>query len=164
MSRRLAVLLSSLALLSSCPFLAPVAHAKPWAKWAKAPLASDSSYLALSSRPSDSLTASQLMWVAVQRDWRAQRGDEALAARTRGDSGAYHPARGTDKRFAALASRPYAALADEEREWLVAENQLQRLERDGSSDSGVGGILVAAILGAIGGLLLVAYAVSKQLP
>ncbi len=48
MSRRLVVLASSVALaaLPLVSLLTPTAHARAWAKWAPAPLASDSSYLA----------------------------------------------------------------------------------------------------------------------
>ncbi len=163
MSRRRVVLVSvALAALPLFSLLTPIAHAKPWAKLAPAPLASDSSFLALSARPSDSLTASQLLWVAVQRDWRAQRDEEALAVRTRGDSGGVHEARSSDKRFAALASRPYAQLTDTEREWLVAENQMQRTRReepDGSS--AVGLLLLGGIAGAVVAVLLIAHAVGN---
>jgi hypothetical protein len=109
------------------------------------------------ARPSDSLTASQLSWLAVQRDWRAQRDEEALpstglSSLTPPVRESEHPhfVRRSDARFAALASRPYAALADSERAWLVAENAAQLVERGAPSAGGgvVGVILLAGVVGA----------------
>ncbi|HVP15523.1 MAG TPA: hypothetical protein VMS88_08255 [Terriglobales bacterium] len=156
MSRRL--LLSSL-VLPLLVLFAPASRARSWAEWGPAPLPSDTSFLALSARPSDSLTASQLMWVAVQRDWRKQRDEEALAKRTLGNSGRFHSSRRTDERFAALASRPYEALSDDEKAWLVAENQLQRAGREESDGSNVVGVvLIGAAVAAGVAILVVANA------
>jgi hypothetical protein len=147
---------------------AGVAHAKPWKKWAPDPLDSDSSYAAFLARPSDSLTAAQLSWLAVQRDWRAQReaesGSPSPASIT--DSGHWHPhpARRTDARFAALASRPYEALADSERAWLVSENTAQQVARSsqGRSSGGAGLLLVGLLIGALAGTWLIAQAMSQS--
>jgi hypothetical protein len=137
--------------------LAGVAHAKPWAKWAPAPLASDSTYAALLARPADSLSASRLLWLAVQRDWRAQRDEEANPTPsdrhsiTSPPARSAHPhiARRTDARFAALASRPYPALADSELAWLISENAAQIAKREAPSANGVGaGIFFGLLAGA----------------
>jgi hypothetical protein len=137
--------------------LAGVAHAKPWAKWAPEPLASDSTYAALTARPADSLSASRLLWLAVQRDWRAQRYEEARPTPSDRHSITSSPARSahmhivrrTDARFAALASRPYAALADSELAWLVTENAAQIAKREAPSANGVGaGIFFGLLAGA----------------
>jgi hypothetical protein len=126
------------------------AHAKTWKKLAPDPLASDSSYAALLAQPSDSLTASQLSWLAVQRDWRAQRKEEtepSPASIT--ESRNVHHSRPGDKRFAALAAQPYAALPDTDRAWLVAENAAQRVVRENSSDgSGAMGLFVLLVVAA----------------
>jgi len=92
--------------------LAGVAHAKAWKKWAPGPLASDSTYAAFLARPSDSLTAAQLSWLAVQRDWRAQRDAEetSYSSRSITESGRPHPVRPGDKRFAALVGVVAAAI------------------------------------------------------
>ncbi len=107
--------------------VAGTAHAEDWETWAPAPLASDSSYAALQARPADSLGAGQVQWLGVQRDWRMQRDMEAKYS---GDSQLsrewHHRARRTDERFAALASKPYGALTDSERAWLVEESAAQR--------------------------------------
>jgi len=139
---------------------ADIAHAKSWAKWAPAPLASDSTYTALSARPADSLSASQFTWLAVQRDWRAQRDEEARPSAapfslTSPVTESRHPhrARRGDARFAALASRPYAALADSERTWLVAESAAQLADREEHSGTEPGTTFGFVILGALVGFL-----------
>ena len=161
MSRRL--LLSSLVLPLLLVLSAPASHARSWAEWGPDSLASDDSFLMLSARPSDSLTASQLMWVAVQRDWRKQRDEEALAKRTQGNSGRFHSSRRTDERFAALASRPYEALTDDERAWLVAENQLQRAGREESNGSHVVGVVLIGAAVAAGVAILVVGSAFNQI-
>lgn len=135
--------------------VAGTAHAKRWEKWAPAPLASDSSYAALLAQPSDSLSAREVQWLSVQRDWRVQRDMEARWSGTSQLSREWtHRARRTDARFAALASRPYPALADSERAWLVAENAAQRADqlkpRVGLNPLGL------ILFGAVGGLVALA--------
>lgn len=134
-------LVVGLALLA--PFV-PAAHAKAWSKWAPAPLASDSSYRALSARPMDSLTVGQYVWLGVQRDWRAQRDAEARSTDrviSEVEARLHRPRRG-DGRFAELASRPYEALADSERAWLAVENEAQRADRAATGSSGAAGLAV----------------------
>jgi hypothetical protein len=160
--RRISVRQAALGAAATVALLTGVADAKPWAKWAPAPLASDSTYAAMLARPADSLTASQLMWLAVQRDWRAQRDEEAQSAAAYTEFGRWHRARRTDARFAALVSRPYAALADSERAWLVAESAAQRADRGsqpGAKSSAVVGIvLLAGLAGALAAYWLLASA------
>jgi hypothetical protein len=132
-------------------WLTRVGHAKPWKQWAPDPLASDSAYAALSAIPSDSLSASQLSWLAVQRDWRAQRAAEAAGSSPTSitsTTGPVHSVRPNDKRFAALAAQPYAALADTDRAWLVAENAAQQVGRD-SHSSGYGFLVLVAVVAVI---------------
>lgn len=136
--------------------VASAADAKPWRKWAPAPLASDSSYAALVTRPAAELSPAEASWLALQRDWRAQRDAE-----DRGSYGISEPwrprhERPTDKRFASLAARHYAALADSERAWLVAENAAQQADRaaaeKGSASTGsktVTYVLIALAAGAL---------------
>ena len=96
--------------------IAGAAQAKPWAKWAPSPLASDSAYAALSARPADSLSTDELGWVEVQRDWRAARKLETEPdSRSLSSPAGTHSERPNDGRFAALASRPYASLTTSER-------------------------------------------------
>ncbi len=110
--------------------LAGTALAENWETWAPAPLASDSSYAALKARPADSLSAGQIQWLAVQRDWRVQRDSEAKwSGDTQLSREWHHRARRTDERFAALASKPYEALTDSERAWLVEESAAQRSDQ-----------------------------------
>ncbi len=152
--------------------LAGVAGAKPWDKLAPAPLGSDSSYAALSARPADSLSASQLTWLWVQRDWRAQRELETrpLEARTissvgiyAGAPGAPHPPRRADARFARLASLPYEALTDGERAWLVEENAAQRAARENEGDGSAvaGGVALGLLAGFVGGIVAFGYMLSS---
>ena len=144
--------------------LTGVADAKPWRKWAPGPLASDSSYAALLARPSDSLTAGQLTWLAVQRDWRTQRDAESTTSSSASitETGRPHLARRSDKRFTALVARPYAALADTDRAWLVAENAAQQVAREsqGGSSSAIGVLLMAAIVGVLAAAVVAAYVIS----
>ena len=106
--------------------LAGVVHATPWKKLAPGQLALDSTYAMFLARPSDSLSAAQLSWLAVQRDWRAQRDAETESSSpmsiTDTGLGHPHPTRRSDARFARLVSRPYEGLADTDRAWVVAEN------------------------------------------
>jgi hypothetical protein len=139
------------------------ASAKPWKKWAPAPLASDSSFAAMQGRSLDSLSAMQYKWLEVQRDWRGDR--EAEGRRPVWPDELYeHRARRTDKRFAELASKPYEALADSEKTWLVAENAAQREAREsvGSAAGIFGGVLVGAVLGAIAGVAILAAALAHS--
>lgn len=135
---------------------APV-EAKRWSKWAPDPLGSEESYLRLSSRPSDSLTASQLGWVAVQRDWREQRHQEDLSdashAASITETWSAHTPRRSDRQFARLASLPYERLTDRQRAWLVAEHQAQVAMREGLADGGPGSEAGLLILIALGGLV-----------
>ncbi len=144
--------------------LTDVANAKPWRKWAPGPLASDSSYAALLARPSDSLTAAQLTWLAVQRDWRTQRDAESTTSSSASitETGRPHLARRSDKRFTALVARPYAALADTDRAWLVAENAAQQVAREseGGSAGAIGILLMAAIVGVLAAAVVTAYVIS----
>jgi hypothetical protein len=79
---------------------------------------SDSSFHAFARRRIGSLSTDELIWLGVQRRWRA---DEAQTGRLSGISSFDEPAAGPDdERFVRLASKPYAALADSERAWLVA--------------------------------------------
>jgi hypothetical protein len=143
--------------------LSDAAQAKPWKELAPSPLASDSTYAAFLAQPSDSLTAAQLSWLAVQRDWRLQREVEhtwsSSSSITVSRHGSEHYERRTDVRFAALASQPYAALPDTDRAWLVAENAAQRVARESPERSGelLAVAIVAAIGGAIAATLLLAY-------
>jgi hypothetical protein len=141
------------------------ASAKPWKKWAPAPLASDSSFAAMQARPLDSLSAMQYKWLEVQRDWRGDREAEGRK-RVWPDELYEHRARRTDKRFAELASKPYEALADSEKTWLVAENAAQREVREavGSAAGIVGGVLVGALVGVIAGVAIFLGALKHALP
>ena len=132
--------------------VAGVAHAKSWRKWAPDPLASDSAYATLSARPLDSLSVAESSWLVVQRDWRAQREAEAPSSSLSKTKPREHPKRAGDERFAALASRPYPALADSELTWLVAENEAQRRAREsqgGVQSGAVTGIVLVAVLAAM---------------
>jgi hypothetical protein len=145
-----------------------LADAKQWRKWAPGPLPSDSTYAAFLARPSDSLTAAQLTWLAVQRDWRLERDLEldSPSALSITDTGRpLHVARRTDARFAALVSRPYAALSDAERAWLVTENTAQQVSRQSQSTaSSAGGIAaLALIVGLLAGASILAYGISHAL-
>src|SRR5580765_1749849 len=142
--------------------LAGGVQAKSWKQWAPDPLASDSTYARFLARPADSLTAAQLSWLAVQRDWRAQREAEAEpwspTSITSTGRGGPHPGRHTDARFAALASQPYEALSDTDRAWLVAENTAQQVARESQRESmGVAGGLILLALG-VAAAVGVAYA------
>jgi hypothetical protein len=157
------------AALVALALLAGAAHAKPWARWAPAPLASDSAFAAFSALSADSLAPEERAWLAVQRDWRAQRIEES--SRSSASVTAYHPhpPRATDERFAALASLPYAALADSERTWLVAENAAQRRDRSmpegqGKSSRALGFFFVGAIVGFLAALAALAYAIDHAFP
>jgi len=146
--------------------LTGAAHAKSWLKLAPPPLASDSSFAALSAMPADSLDASVREWLVVQRNWRAQRAWDDAPAPTGisefpGPAGTApvlrirHLSRHSDARFAELASRPYAALADSDRAWLSRESERQRdaLVTHLEARSGNGGVYLLAglLLGAVGG-------------
>jgi hypothetical protein len=148
-------------------FLTGVGHAKPWKKWAPDPLASDSAYAVLSAIPSDSLTASQLSWLAVQRDWRAQRAAEAAGTSPTSITstpGPVHSVRPNDKRFAALAAQPYAALADTDRAWLVAENAAQQVAGSTHTNS-MGGLLIfVAVVAGLAAIAAVASTASWSFP
>lgn len=133
--------------------VASVAHAKQWSKWAPDPLASDSAYKVLSARPLDSLSVAESSWVAVQRDWRAQRQAETPSSSIKVKHSP-HPARRGDERFAALASQPYSALADTDRAWLVAENEAQRTARESQKRDSIRGV---AIFGAAVLVLIAAF-------
>jgi hypothetical protein len=145
--------------------VAGAAQAKPWAKLAPAPLASDSAYAALSARPADSLGTDELSWVEVQRDWRAARKLETEpAGRSISEPEGTHRARPTDGRFAALASRPFASLTASERSWLVMENAAQRVERTQMSTGGtVALVVIVAALAAVAGVAWGAHAVVADL-
>lgn len=155
--------------------IAGVAQAKPWTTWATlapGPLASDSSYAAFSALPEDSLSTGEFSWLGVQRDWRRQRRSEArgeapgLASTVTG-VGNPHRDRASDKRFAKLASRPYAALSESDRAWLIVENAAHN-EASGISTGGkvVGAVLIAGILGAALAVAAVGYALGHawQIP
>ena len=146
--------------------LAGVVHAKRWKEWAPGPLASDSTYAMFLARPSDSLSAAQLSWLAVQRDWRAQRDSEIESSSSMSitETGHPHLTRRTDERFAALVSQPYEALADTDRAWLVAENTAHQVARasQGGASGVIGGALVGALVGFLAGAALLAYAISHS--
>jgi hypothetical protein len=150
--------------------LAGVVQAKSWKQWAPDPLASDSTYARFLARPSDSLTAAQLTWLAVQRDWRAQREAEtepwSPTSITSTGRGGPHPARHADARFAALASQPYEALADTDRAWLVAENTAQQVARESQrrSEGVAGGLILFALVMVAGMGLAIAYGMSHSYP
>jgi hypothetical protein len=129
--------------------LAGSALARPWTTLAPSPLASDSSYAALSALPADSLDTNQFGWVAMQKDWRRQRAAEDVGPnRGIASEGPEHAPRAGDARFAKLASKPYAELTDSERTWLIVENAAQRSDRaDPPGHTGVV-VLVSAVLGA----------------
>jgi hypothetical protein len=144
-----------------CALFAGPAHAKPWAKWAPAPLDSDSDYVAMSARAADSLRTGEFAWFGVQRNWRAQRDAEASGASKASSitdaPGVGHRVRSSDKRFATLASRPYGSLRNEEFAWLVSENAAQRADLEHMSTGGTVAIVVivagaAALAGAIWGV------------
>ena len=141
-----------------------VAQAKPWARWAPNPLASDSSFAAFSARPADSLNAGERAWLEVQHDWREQRSLEAQTPGSITSTWRTHPSRRTDTRFAALASRPYTGLSDSERAWLIGENAAQRAAREATLDAGashvLGTVVLASILGAVAGYFIIAYGVT----
>lgn len=142
---------------------AGVVDAKPWRMWAPGSLASDSTYAAFLARPSDSLTAAQLTWLAVQRNWRAQRDAETESSSPMSitETGHPHVTRRTDARFAALVSQPYEALTDTDRAWLVAENTAQQvaLASQGRSGGVMGGMILGALVGALAGMSAIAYAI-----
>lgn len=155
--------------------IAGVAQAKPWTTWATLapdPLASDSSYAALSALPEDSLSTSEFSWLAMQRDWRRQRRDETRfdtpqAASTVTEAGIRHLERPTDKRFAKLAAQPYGALNESERSWLVVENAVHNADAGTSTgERVVGGILIAGLLGAVLAVVTIGYVFSHawQIP
>lgn len=141
--------------------LAGNAHAKPWSKWAPSPLASDSSYAALSARPADSLGIDEFAWVEVQRDWRAQRNAEISGASRSSltNYGRPHHVRSSDGRFAVLLSQPYEALTAPELAWLIAENGARQR---GESGPGLGGILlvigIAGVVATIAAILTLQHA------
>ena len=155
--RRVSAREATLGALVVVALLTGVAHAGLWRKWAPDPLASDSTYRAMLARPADSLSAAESSWIAVQRDWRAQRDAEAPSSSISVQHRP-HPVRPGDERFAALASRPYAALADSERAWLVAENAAQRIAREsqGGAKLGTGAkiTLWAVAVGAVAALII----------
>jgi hypothetical protein len=133
--------------------MAGTAQAKPWAKWAPSPLASDSGFAAMSARPADSLGTGEFAWLTVQRDWREQRAAESPTGRATSatwgkEPPRWHRARSTDGRFAALASRPYASLANEEFAWLVSESAAQREDRERMSAGGHGATVAALVVAA----------------
>jgi hypothetical protein len=129
--------------------LAGSALAKPWTTLAPSPLASDSSYAALSALPADSLDTNQFGWVAMQRDWRAQRLSEEVGSfRGIASTGFAHIARAGDARFAKLASKPYAEVTDGERTWLIVENAAQRSDRANPPGNTAGVVVFSALLGA----------------
>jgi len=135
-----------------------LAQAKPWQKWAPAPLASDSCFTAMQARPLDSLSVMQYKWLEVQRDWRTDREAEGRK-RVWPDELYEHRARRTDKRFAELASLPYEALADSEETWLVAENAAQREMRNAPGGTAVAsGILGGVLIGTLVAGMLIVYA------
>jgi hypothetical protein len=148
---------------------AGVAHAKPWAQWAPAPLASDSAFAALQARPPEALTAAEASWLSVQRYWRAQRADEdagsmpsSITSPTTASGHGHHARRG-DERFAALASRPFGSLEDRDLAWLVAENAAQRDARESASvasgRTAIGLGLLAGVAGLIAGAWLAVDAI-----
>ncbi len=131
---------------------APEANAKPWAKWAPSPLASDADVAAFAAKPADSLTAGQLAWLGVQQAWREERDEEAAIGTSRdSDAGRLHVVRRTDERFASLAAQPYASLSAGDLAWLVSDLADRRLDRARSNDDGraVGGVIVAVAIGAV---------------
>lgn len=134
-------------------FASPL-HAKAWVKWAPAPLASDSAYVALAARPPDSLSTPEYAWVEVQREWRSQRlGEQDGPTHGITASGLEHMSRPSDGRFAKLASQPYAALSESERAWLVTENAAQRAARSGPGATGLMAFVALVLaLGAVGAL------------
>ncbi len=135
------------------------ASATPWRVMAPDPLASDSSYAALSARPADSLSAGELSWLLVQRDWRKQRSDEQRGGGSGiTDASIAHRPRGTDRQFAQLASLPFHALSGSDLTWLVAESQAQRSSGPTTAETGsnvVGVVLVAAVVGVLAAYLTV---------
>jgi len=89
--------------LVALALLAGTAHAKPWAKLAPAPLASDSSYEALSARPADSLSTdagSPLVVTLKVRAW--FRLNEALVAEVKAGATLVTTAVGQKPGWAAL--------------------------------------------------------------
>lgn len=140
--------------------VAGTAHAEDWETWAPAPLVSDSSYAALQARPPDSLSAGQVQWLAVQRDWRMQRDMEAKwSGDTQLSREWHHRARRTDERFAALASKPYGALTGSERAWLVEESAAQR--SDQLTPRGGVNPLGLVLLGFVGAIVALAAALNN---
>ena len=147
-------LMSSLIVVgASLALFTCVAQAKPWAKWAPSPLASDSAYEALAARPPDSLSTSEFAWVELQRDWRGQRNAEINGGASSSITEfalAHHPRPG-DRRFAELASRPYASLTNPEFAWLVAESGVQQAREDSRPNAVLVvlgfGVMVASVLG-----------------
>ncbi len=107
----------------------------------------------LDTPASDSLSASDLQWLIVQHDWRALRDQEAHASQ--GISEPWHPhhARDTDERLAELASRPYAALADGECAWLVAERTAQRSQPTVPAEGSSAAVLVYILVGVAASVL-----------
>lgn len=142
-----------------------IACAKPWSKWARSPLASDRTYAAMAARPADSLSAHELQWLTVQRDWRAQREQEAHGTSGISESWYPHHPRDADERFAELAARPFTALADSERAWLVAESAAQHGERSSepphSGSNLLGVVFVSALVGAITAIVIIGAALNS---
>jgi len=137
---------------------ASVAHAKTWAKWAPAPLASDSAYAALAVKPADSLTAGQLAWLGVQREWRRERDEEAMFSTSRDvDAGRLHGVRKSDERFAALAAQPYASLTAGDLAWLISDSAARRQDRHDSGRTAAA-VIIAVSLGALVTLVLIGAA------
>ena len=134
--------------------LAADAQAKPWSKWAPNPLASDSAFAAMSAQSTESLSAAEISWLEVQRDWRAQRREESRSTASITEPFNAHHVRRSDAHFAELASRPYAALADSERTWLIAESAAQHADHvqvtPARSSHTAGLMLLSLIVGALG--------------
>jgi hypothetical protein len=82
------------------------------------------------------------------------------------EGGYTHHARSGDKRFAALAAQPYAALADTDRAWLVSEHAAQTAARESQSGgSGSFGILaLILVVAGIAAIAAAAFASSFQNP
>jgi len=138
--------------LFALALLAGAAPAKTWQEWAPAPLAADSSYAELSSRPDGLLAPRERQWVAVQRNWREWRRREAHPWGTGITELSRHVERPGDARFAALASRPFAAVGDADLAWLVSENAAQRKANGevapSEASKWVGVTVLSAIVGA----------------
>lgn len=162
MTRR--VLPGALMALALLVLLAGAAQAKTWHEWSPAPLASDSAFAALTLTPPGLMDEDERRWFEVQRAWRAQRDSEQRKwSRGLSESRPDHVEREGDERFAALASLPPAALADDDFDWLVAESAAQQ-RADQKAKSASAAVGAALLLGVVAGLafaLGVSYGITQ---